>query len=153
MDNGCERKWFLSRFRPLLLFWFFFLCVLNTVMKYLLYNRSLNNNNHIKILVSSLVFFFFFFLPPPTLCPLQATTALSVCGCWTTGRACRRSRPTGKSTTRPFMTWPSTRPSRSLPVLAQMHSPRSLSDRAVIILVRKCVCVCACVVNCGVFDV
>lgn len=70
----------------------------------------------------------------PTLClPLQATTARCACGCWTTGRACRRSRPTGRSTTRPSMTWPSTHHSRSSPAPAQMHLPRSLSDSTVVI--------------------
>lgn len=72
----------------------------------------------------------------PARCPLQAMTARCACGCWTTGRVCRRSRPTGRSTTRPSMTWPSTLPSPSLPAPAQMHLPRSLSDSTVVILVR-----------------
>lgn len=69
--------------------------------------------------------------------PLQATTARCACGCWTTGRVCRRSRPTGRSTMRPFTTWPSTPPSPSLPALAQMHLPRSLSDSSDVIRVRR----------------
>lgn len=69
------------------------------------------------------------------LCPLQAMIAQCACGCWTTGHACRRSQLIGRSTTRPFTTWRSTRPSPSSPVLAQMHLPRSLSDTAPIILV------------------
>lgn len=73
----------------------------------------------------------------PALLPLQATTALCACGCWTTGRACRRSPPTGRSTTRPFTTWPSTPHSPSLPALAPMHLPRSSCDGSVVILVRS----------------
>lgn len=90
---------------------------------------SFTLNSTLPVMTSSL------FVPP--LCPLQATTAQCACGCWTTGRACRRSRPTGRSTTRPFMMWPSTLPSRSLPAPAQMHLPRSSSDSAVVILVRQ----------------
>lgn len=77
-----------------------------------------------------------FFLSP--LCHLQATIAQCVCGCWITGPVCRRSQPTGRNTTRPFTTWRSTRPSPSSPVLAQMHSPKSLSDTAPVILVITC---------------
>lgn len=73
----------------------------------------------------------------PPLCPLQATTAQCACGCWTTGRVCRRSQPTGRNMMRPFMTWPSTLPSPSLLVPAQMHLPRSSSDNTVVILVRR----------------
>lgn len=75
-------------------------------------------------------------LLPPTPHLLQATTARCAYGCWTTGRACRRSLPTGRSMMRPFMTWPSTLPSPSLPAPAQMHLPKSLSDITVVVLVR-----------------
>lgn len=57
-----------------------------------------------------------------------AMTAPCACGAWTTRRACRRSRPTARSTRRPSTPWPATPARPSLPAPAPTPWPRSSYD-------------------------